>query len=191
MLLLKSRKRVSCVLKHDKNGLLIITLVEGIFTKDKYVATFSGHAALPQSGEKRLAISNTAGPSGASSRKKPKQGLSSAGVSSVPTANLDADDPWDQEDYTEDDQEETSKVHEDSDDNASDDSDDDDEDEAALLAELAKIKRERAEEAAQEAARKKADDETIRMENILNGNPLLNNANSSSGTFSSYTCSVV
>ncbi len=112
-------------------------------------------------------------------------------MSSVPTANLDADDPWDQEDYTEDDQDETSKVHEDSDDNASDDSDDDDEDEAALLAELAKIKRERAEEAAQEAARKKADDETIRMENILNGNPLLNNANSSSGTFSSCTCSVV
>ncbi len=45
-----------------------------------------------------------------------------------------------------------------------------------MLAELVSIKRKRAEEVAQKTARNKADDETIRMESRINGNPHLNNA---------------
>lgn len=55
----------------------------------------------------------------------------------------------------------------------SDDSDSDD-DTAALLAELNKIKNERANETAKKEAEKQQEDERIRMENILSGNPLLN-----------------
>lgn len=55
----------------------------------------------------------------------------------------------------------------------SDDSDSDD-DTAALLAELNKIKNERANESAKKEADKQQEDERIRMENILSGNPLLN-----------------
>lgn len=56
------------------------------------------------------------------------------------------------------------------------DSDDEaDEDEAAeLMAELAKIRREREAEAARREAERQADEERIRTENILKGNPLLN-----------------
>lgn len=99
-------------------------------------------------------------------------------ISTVSTANLDADDPW-EEDYTEEAPEEEKKtVGHDVDDDGDDEIDEDsDEDEEALLAELAKIKRERAEEAANASAVKKAGEETIRMENILKGNPLLNAAN--------------
>ena len=54
------------------------------------------------------------------------------------------------------------------------DSDDDSEDgEAALFAELAKIKRERAEAAAKEAAAQEAKDEDAREREIALGNPLL------------------
>lgn len=53
------------------------------------------------------------------------------------------------------------------------DDDDSDDDTAALLAELNKIKRERAQENAKKDAEKKQDEEKIRMENILSGNPLL------------------
>merc|ERR1739838_28651 len=55
------------------------------------------------------------------------------------------------------------------------DDDDDDDDTEALVAELKKIKNERAEERAKAEIEKK-EDERIRTENILSGNPLLNNA---------------
>lgn len=54
------------------------------------------------------------------------------------------------------------------------DSDDSDDDTAALLAELNKIKRERAQDQAKKDMEKKQEEEKIRMENILSGNPLLN-----------------
>ncbi|XP_029458232.1 spliceosome-associated protein CWC15 homolog [Rhinatrema bivittatum] len=75
----------------------------------------------------------------------------------IPAANLDADDPLTDED--------------DEDDDSDEDSDDDT---AALLAELEKIKKERAEEQARKELEQKAEEERIRMENILSGNPLLN-----------------
>lgn len=60
-------------------------------------------------------------------------------------------------------------------DNDSSDSDSDsDDDDAALLAELQKIKQERLQETARREAEKKQEDERIRMENILSGNPLIN-----------------
>lgn len=70
----------------------------------------------------------------------------------VPAASLDADDPLDEEE--------------------SDTSDSEDETEA-LLAELNKIKRERAAEQSKKEIEKKQEEERIRMENILSGNPLL------------------
>lgn len=107
-----------------------------------------------------------------SSAKRPK----TEALASVSTANLDADDPW-EEDY-EDDQDISQNANRvDIDEpgaNAEEEDDEEDEDEALLLAELAKIKRERAEDAARLAAERKAAEETIRMENILRGNPLLN-----------------
>ncbi|XP_062550782.1 protein CWC15 homolog [Armigeres subalbatus] len=69
--------------------------------------------------------------------------------------NLDADDPVDSENS---------------------DSDSDEDDTAALLAELNKIKRERAQDTAKKEMEKRQEDERIRMENILSGNPLLNYA---------------
>jgi len=72
----------------------------------------------------------------------------------VPAASLDADDPLDEED-----------------DDSGDESEDDT---AALMAELNRIKKERAQETAKKEADKRAEDERIRMENILSGNPLLN-----------------
>lgn len=74
----------------------------------------------------------------------------------LPAASLDADDPLDDDD--------------DSDDNDSDD------DTAALMAELNRIKKERAAENARKEAEKRQEEERIRMENILSGNPLLNYA---------------
>lgn len=72
----------------------------------------------------------------------------------IPTANLDADDPLDEDD-----------------DDSDDDSDEDDT--AELMAELNRIKKERAAEQARKEAEKKIEEERIRMENILSGNPLL------------------
>lgn len=69
--------------------------------------------------------------------------------------NLDADDPVDSENS---------------------DSDSDEDDTAALLAELNKIKRERAQDVAKKELEKRQEEERIRMENILSGNPLLNYA---------------
>ncbi|XP_014670004.1 PREDICTED: spliceosome-associated protein CWC15 homolog [Priapulus caudatus] len=74
----------------------------------------------------------------------------------IPAANLDADDPIDDEDEDVD----------------SDESDEDDT--AELMAELNRIKKERAAEQSRREQDKKAEDERIRTENILSGNPLLN-----------------
>ncbi|KDR10683.1 CWC15-like protein [Zootermopsis nevadensis] len=71
----------------------------------------------------------------------------------VPAASLDADDPLDEEN--------------------SDDPDSDD-DTAQLLAELQRIKKERALDQAKQETEKRQEEERIRMENILSGNPLLN-----------------
>ncbi|CAE1288621.1 CWC15 [Acanthosepion pharaonis] len=71
-----------------------------------------------------------------------------------PASNLDADYPVDDED---------------------DESDsDDDDDTMELMAELQKIKKERVAEAAKIEAERKVEEERIRKENILKGNPLLN-----------------
>ncbi|XP_012225127.1 protein CWC15 homolog [Linepithema humile] len=71
----------------------------------------------------------------------------------VPAASLDADDPLDEDES---------------------DSESDEDDTAALLAELDKIKKERAAEQAKKNMEKRQEEERIRMENILSGNPLLN-----------------
>jgi len=71
-------------------------------------------------------------------------------------ANLDADDPI-----------------EDSDEDSDDSDDDDDDDTAALMAELQKIKKEKAVEEQEKEEERKGEEERIRMENILSGNPLL------------------
>ncbi|KAF8796479.1 Spliceosome-associated protein CWC15 like protein [Argiope bruennichi] len=84
---------------------------------------------------------------GSSSAKKSR-------LEQLPAANLDADDPLD-------------------DDDESDDSDEDNT--AELMAELNRIKKERAQEEARKEAERKAQEEKIRTENILSGNPLLNN----------------
>jgi len=78
------------------------------------------------------------------------------------SGNLDQDDPVDAD--------------------SSDDSDDsDDDDTAALLEELNKIKRERAQDNAKKEHEKKQEDERIRMENILSGNPLLSYSSGTKG----------
>lgn len=69
----------------------------------------------------------------------------------VPAASLDADDPLEE----------------------NSDSDDSDEDEEALLNELNIIKKERTLEMAKKENERKQEEERIRMENILSGNPLL------------------
>ncbi|GBN45143.1 Protein CWC15 A [Araneus ventricosus] len=84
---------------------------------------------------------------GSSSAKKSR-------LDQLPASNLDADDPLD-------------------DDDESDDSDEDNT--AELMAELNRIKKERAQEEARRDAERKAQEEKIRTENILSGNPLLNN----------------
>lgn len=80
-----------------------------------------------------------------SSSKRPR-------LDQVPAANLDADDPLEEED---------------------DSADSDEDDTAELMAELNRIKKERAQEEAKQEAERKLQEEKIRMENILSGNPLL------------------
>jgi len=70
----------------------------------------------------------------------------------VTMANLDADDPIDSSDSSDDDS---------------------DDDTAVLMAELNKIKAEKAKEDAEKEMQKRDEEEQIRMENILSGNPLL------------------
>jgi len=78
----------------------------------------------------------------------------------VTMANLDADDPVD----------------------SSEDSDSDsDDDTAILMAELNKIKAEKAKDDAEKEMRKRDEEEQIRMENILTGNPLLKEKYSDQG----------
>jgi len=97
------------------------------------------------------------GSSSSSSSKRPRMELTAS--------NLDADDPVDDEE-----------------DEDEDDSEDED-DTAALLAELQKIKKERSQEAAKKEAERKAEEERIRMENIIKGNPLINNEGQMGGDF--------
>lgn len=78
----------------------------------------------------------------------------------VPAASLDADDPLDD------------------DESSSSESEDETE---TLLAELNKIKKERAAEMAKREMERKQEEERIRMENILSGNPLLTHYSSGSG----------
>lgn len=85
-----------------------------------------------------------------------REGSKRQKLDQLPAASLDADDPLDED--------------EDSDDNDSDD------DTAALMAELNRIKKERAADNARKDAEKRQEEERIRMENILSGNPLLNYA---------------
>ncbi|KAF2364378.1 Pre-mRNA-splicing factor Cwf15/Cwc15 [Trinorchestia longiramus] len=79
-----------------------------------------------------------------STSKKPR-------LDQIASANLDADDPQDS--------------------NSDDDSDSDDE--AALMAELEHIRKERAEEESKQQQIRHQNQERIRMENIISGNPLL------------------
>merc|ERR1712029_1178249 len=58
---------------------------------------------------------------------------------------------------------------------------DSDDDTAILMAELNKIKAEKAKEEAEREVRQKDEDEQIRMENILSGNPLLKEKYSDQG----------
>jgi len=87
--------------------------------------------------------------SGPSSSKRPRI------EGGVTTANLDADDPVDDED--EEDEDES----------------DDEDDTAELMAELQRIKKERQQESLKKDAEEKVEQERIRTENILHGNPLL------------------
>ncbi|XP_060517589.1 protein CWC15 homolog [Cylas formicarius] len=79
----------------------------------------------------------------------------------VPAASLDADDPLDHDDDS--------------------DTSEDEDDTEALLAELNKIKKERALEQTKKEIERRQEEERIRMENILSGNPLLTHY-SSGGT---------
>jgi protein CWC15 len=93
-----------------------------------------------------------------SSRDKRDRGRDSGSnkrqrIEQIPASNLDADDPADDDD----DEENT----------------DDEDDTAELLAELQRIKKERIEEKAKMEAERKAEEERIRTENILMGNPLM------------------
>lgn len=99
--------------------------------------------------EKRDKHRDSSSSGSSSSSKRPR-------LEQIPAANLDADDPLD-------------------DDDEDDDSDDED-DTAELLAELQKIKKERANEKVKMETERKAEEERIRTENILKGNPLLGQA---------------
>lgn len=78
----------------------------------------------------------------------------------VPAASLDADDPLDDDESSTSESEDETEV---------------------LLAELNKIKKERAVEMAKKELERKQEEERIRMENILSGNPLLTHYSSGSG----------
>lgn len=102
---------------------------------------------------RRAIEANTQSASASSSSAAKKQKFEATAVAG---GNLDQDDPVDADSSTDD---------------SSDD--DDDDDTAALLEELIKIKRERAQDSAVKEQERKQDDERIRMENIISGNPLL------------------
>merc|ERR1712032_1438622 len=81
-------------------------------------------------------------------------------MGAVTMATLDADDPVDSSDS---------------------DGDDSDDDTAVLMAELNKIKAEKARDEAEKEAGRREEEEQIRMENILSGNPLLKEKYSDTG----------
>ncbi|TDG39875.1 hypothetical protein AWZ03_013700 [Drosophila navojoa] len=116
----------------------------------------SSSKALPSIVRKAIEANNASG-SGASKRTK-LDSLSQQQLHQQQqqqhAANLDADEPLDND--------------------SSESESDSDDDDAALLAELQKIKQERLQETARREAEKKQEDERIRMENILSGNPLIN-----------------
>jgi len=89
--------------------------------------------------------SASAATSSSSSRSKPRA------LEAATPANLDVDDAIDDDDSDED----------------------SDDDEAELMAELQRIRKERAAESVRRDLERKAEEERIRMENILSGNPLL------------------
>ncbi|KAH8408926.1 hypothetical protein KR009_003781 [Drosophila setifemur] len=115
--------------------------------------------ALPSIVRKAIEANNTAG-GGGNKRAKPdpasgvQQQAQLQQHQQQQAANLDADEPLEND--------------------SSDSDSDSDDDDAALLAELQKIKQERLQETARREAEKKQEDERIRMENILSGNPLIN-----------------
>ena len=115
-------------------------------------------AAIERENKRSLASSSGVGSTSRSasitSSNKKQKVEAIAGVA----ANIDADE-----------------VIDDSDDSDSDDSEDDTQE---LLAELNRIKRERAQDEARKEAERKINEERIRMENILSGNPLLNSTKS-------------
>lgn len=78
----------------------------------------------------------------------------------VPAASLDADDPLDDDESSSSESEDETEV---------------------LLAELNKIKKERAADQAKKEIERKQEEERIRMENILSGNPLLTHYSSGTG----------
>lgn len=88
-------------------------------------------------------------------RRESTSSSSSAAPPLPSTSTLDADDPADHSD------------------SGGGESDDDDDDEAELMAELQRIKKERALEAVNRDVERRAEQERIRTENILGGNPLL------------------
>jgi len=98
-------------------------------------------------GGRTNADSSTASSSASSASKKPR-------LDQISSGNLDADDPVDEDDDEEEDS--------------------DEDDTAELMAELSRIKKERAAEKAQQEAAKAVEEEQIRTDNILHGNPLLN-----------------
>lgn len=95
--------------------------------------------------EAQSSSSSSTSASSSSSAKKPR-------LDQIAPANLDADDPQDS--------------------NSDDDSDSDDD--ATLVAELEHIRKERAEEEDNQQRIRHKNQERIRMENIISGNPLLN-----------------
>ncbi|EDV46259.1 protein CWC15 homolog [Drosophila erecta] len=117
-------------------------------------ANASSGKALPSIVRKAIEANNAGGGSSAAKRAKPDAVQQQALQAQQQAANLDADEPLDND--------------------SSDSDSDSDDDDAALLAELQKIKQERLQETARRESEKKQEDERIRMENILSGNPLIN-----------------
>lgn len=120
---------------------------------------------------KRLSLTD-----GKESERSKRQRIEPASI------NLDADEELADSDSEDDESDLKKKNGNESQDDTEDD-DDDDDDTEALMAELNKIKQERAAEAARLEAEKKAREEKIRVENILKGNPLLNDQKPSTSDF--------
>ncbi|XP_017055179.1 protein CWC15 homolog [Drosophila ficusphila] len=110
--------------------------------------------ALPSIVRKAIEANNAGGGGSGGKRAKPDIVHQQQLQQQQQAANLDADEPLDND--------------------SSDSDSDSDDDDAALLAELQKIKQERLQETARRESEKKQEDERIRMENILSGNPLIN-----------------